>query len=116
MDTGGLSMYTRTRNLRRVACGIVILASALSLIVSPTHSSFAEVDRRDSVLRTITQRIYHIYKARPSTTMAITATAYSSTPDQTDATPCVSANGYDLCLHNRENIVATNMLPFGTKI
>lgn len=39
-------------------------------------------------------------------------TAYSSTPDQTDNTPFITANG----THVRDGIVATNMLPFGTKI
>lgn len=46
----------------------------------------------------------------------VTATSYSSTPDQTDSTPCITANGFDLCEHNRENIIATNALPFGTRV
>lgn len=46
----------------------------------------------------------------------ITITAYSSTPDQTDSTPCITANGFNLCKHNEENIIAANFLPFGTKI
>lgn len=47
---------------------------------------------------------------------ALTITAYSSTVDQTDATPCITANGYDVCKNNKEDIIATNMLPFGTKV
>lgn len=39
-------------------------------------------------------------------------TAYSSTPDQTDSTPFITASGKPVA----ENIVANNMLPFGTKI
>ena len=39
-------------------------------------------------------------------------TAYSSTPDQTDDTPFITASGK----HVASNIVANNMLPFGTKI
>lgn len=42
-------------------------------------------------------------------------TAYSSTPDQTDMTPCITASGFDLCSHNEENIIAANFLRFGTK-
>ena len=43
-------------------------------------------------------------------------TAYSSTADQTDSTPCITANGFDLCEHNQENVVAANFLKFGTKV
>lgn len=49
-------------------------------------------------------------------TYNIPITAYSSTVDQTDSTPCITANGYDLCAHNQENVIAANFLPFGTKV
>jgi len=39
-------------------------------------------------------------------------TAYSSTPDQTDDTPFITASGK----HVADGIVANNMLPIGTKI
>ncbi len=39
-------------------------------------------------------------------------TAYSSTPDQTDDTPFITASGKWV----REGIVANNLLPFGTKV
>lgn len=39
-------------------------------------------------------------------------TAYSSTPDQTDDTPFTTASGS----HVRDGIVATNFLPFGTRV
>lgn len=44
--------------------------------------------------------------------MTIPATAYSSTPDQTDDTPFITARG----TYVRDGIVAANFLPFGTKI
>lgn len=43
-------------------------------------------------------------------------TAYSSTPDQTDSTPCITANGYNVCEANAENIIAANFLPFGARV
>lgn len=46
----------------------------------------------------------------------LTVTAYSSTVDQTDASPCITANGFNLCENNQENVIATNFLPFGTKV
>lgn len=44
--------------------------------------------------------------------MTVTVTAYSSTVDQTDSSPFITAAG----THVREGIVACNFLPFGTKI
>ena len=46
----------------------------------------------------------------------IVLTAYSSTIDQTDASPCITATGFNVCKHNKENIIAANFLPFGTKV
>jgi len=42
----------------------------------------------------------------------VTVTAYSSTPDQTDSTPFITANG----THVYDGIVACNFLPFDTKV
>ncbi|MBI5466383.1 MAG: 3D domain-containing protein [Candidatus Kerfeldbacteria bacterium] len=42
----------------------------------------------------------------------VTTTAYSSTPDQTDATPFITANGTSV----RHGLVAANFLPFGTHV
>lgn len=39
-------------------------------------------------------------------------TAYSSTPDQTDDSPFITASN----THVRDGIVATNLLPFGTEV
>jgi 3D (Asp-Asp-Asp) domain-containing protein len=41
-----------------------------------------------------------------------TVTAYSSTPDQTDSSPFITANGK----HVEDGIVACNFLAFGTKV
>lgn len=48
----------------------------------------------------------------PRRTITVPVTAYSSTPDQTDSTPFITANGQ----HVRDGIVAANFLPFGTTI
>lgn len=46
----------------------------------------------------------------------ILITAYSSTKDQTDSSPCITANGYNVCKNNTENVIAANFLPFGTRV
>ena len=45
-----------------------------------------------------------------------TITAYNSDPAQTDDTPCITANGFNVCEHGIEDTVAANFLRFGTKI
>ncbi|OGZ52853.1 MAG: hypothetical protein A3B25_01005 [Candidatus Ryanbacteria bacterium RIFCSPLOWO2_01_FULL_48_26] len=45
-------------------------------------------------------------------TTRVWLTAYSSSVDETDDTPFITASGK----HVRDGIVATNFLPFGTKI
>jgi 3D (Asp-Asp-Asp) domain-containing protein len=45
-------------------------------------------------------------------TMYMRITAYSSSPDETDSTPYITAMGTEV----HDGIVATNILPFGTKI
>ncbi len=43
-------------------------------------------------------------------------TAYNSEAAQTDDSPCITANGFNLCEHGIEDTVAANFLPMGTKI
>lgn len=49
-------------------------------------------------------------------TYTVVSTAYSSSVDQTDSTPCITANGFNVCKNGKENVVAANFLRFGTKI
>ncbi len=45
-----------------------------------------------------------------------TVTAYNSLPEQTDDTPCITANGFNVCEHDIEDTIAANFLKFGTKV
>ncbi|HVZ11141.1 MAG TPA: hypothetical protein VG941_01855 [Candidatus Paceibacterota bacterium] len=47
-----------------------------------------------------------------SRTMIVEATGYSSTPDQTDDSPFITAKG----TYVRDGIIAANFLPFGTVV
>ncbi len=47
-----------------------------------------------------------------SKTISVILTAYSSTPDQTDDTPFITASG----TRTRDGVVASNFLAFGTKV
>jgi len=43
-------------------------------------------------------------------------TAYNSEVSQCDASPCITANGFNVCKHNIEDTIAANFLKFGTKV
>ncbi len=45
-----------------------------------------------------------------------TMTAYNSEVGQTDDSPCITANGYNVCKGGVEDTVAANFLKFGTKV
>jgi 3D (Asp-Asp-Asp) domain-containing protein len=50
-------------------------------------------------------------------TKKYTITAYNSVPWQTDSTPCISADGSDICkLREQGELSCAASLPFGTKI
>lgn len=61
-----------------------------------------------------------ITKTPTVATYIVIATAYSSTPDQTDSTPCIAASGYNVC-NKTENIIAVSrdlvrLLGYGTQV
>jgi 3D (Asp-Asp-Asp) domain-containing protein len=45
-----------------------------------------------------------------------TITAYNSEAAQTDDSPCITANGFNVCQHGEEDTIAANFLPFGAKV
>jgi len=45
-----------------------------------------------------------------------TMTAYNSEVGQTDDSPCITANGFNVCKHGIEDTIAANFLPMGAKI
>jgi 3D (Asp-Asp-Asp) domain-containing protein len=45
-----------------------------------------------------------------------TITAYNSEVGQCDDTPCITANGFNVCEHGQEDTIAANWLKFGTKV
>ncbi len=48
--------------------------------------------------------------------ITVELTGYSSTVDQTNSQPCITANGFNVCSYGRMGTVAANFLPFGTEI
>lgn len=57
-----------------------------------------------------------VYPKYKNGELYVTATAYTSSVAETDSTPCITADGYNVCAANEENVIAANFLPFGTKV
>lgn len=57
---------------------------------------------------------------QPRKVITVVATAYNSEPGQTDSTPCITANGHDLCdtyaTYGADNTIAANFLPIGASV
>ena len=74
-----------------------------STLVHNGHLTFCKIDKS----------AYHVVK----TIKKAVVTGYSSTEDQTDSTPFITASGFDLRkVKDGEGIIATNILPLGTKV
>lgn len=85
-----------------------IYGSIAKKAVEPANQVTQEITVLESQNSTTPVRI----KTEPMKHYVVTATAYSSTVDQTDDTPFITASG----AYVRDGIIATNFLPFGTII
>lgn len=67
-----------------------------------------------AVLKADTERLPSPVTTMRETSISTTVwvTAYSSTPEQTDSTPFITASGTKV----KDGIIAANFLPFGTKV
>ncbi len=57
-----------------------------------------------------------INEIKVARTKKVTITAYNAVPEQTDSTPCITADGTDICKNKNIKVVAANWLPFGTQV
>ncbi len=94
----------------------IVILTILALVwqfAFPRLTSLAAFTPDEVVNQTIQGLIEELGKPRVIT---VPVTAYNSLPGQTDNTPCITANGFDLCDNNQQNVIAANFLPFGTKV
>lgn len=82
-----------------------------NLVIVSAEDEINLSDANMTISLSVPRREYKVIR-----TYHVDMTAYSSTIDQTDSTPCITANGFDLCKHNQEDVIAANFLPFGTKV
>ncbi len=117
-------MNTKRNSRKRVATAFLAAFLSLSVIVLARAAEQDDVQRiRLEVEKIETgeelsfwQKIGQYLKTSltqappPGSRYRVSASAYSSSVDQTDATPCITASGSVV----REGIIATNFLPIGT--
>ena len=90
-----------------IIAGIIVGVCLLGIIMpQTTNADFASTSSAAYIAKA-TNQAQKIVK-----TIKVVLTAYSSTPDQTDDTPFVTASGKSVA----DGIIANNMLPFGTKV
>ena len=91
---------------------------AILFVLAPILASAISVQADNKSSETSTFPVSGDREPRKKITVIVTA--YSSSPDETDSTPCITANGHDLCKHYETfgdgNTIATNFLPFGTTV
>lgn len=74
--------------------------------------------------KTIDQSVASLTEEKASSSPAVkiksesihVITAYTSEAAQTDNSPCITANGFNVCKHGVEDTIAANWLPMGTKV
>jgi len=91
-----------------IIAGAIIGVCLLGVVMPRiTNANFFDNTYTSYVVKKSTEEAKKVAKK-----IDVVITAYSSTPEETDDTPFITASGY----HVADGIVANNMLPFGTKI
>jgi len=98
---------------------LIITFIAVVLIFTHKELLLKEIERRGiinsvNVIREVEEEIEEDPEEMTGTVREVTM--YTSTPEQTDASPCIGANGQDVCVlwRNGQNICATNAFPINT--
>ncbi len=97
----------KTPLIGSILAGILIGICLLGIIMpQTTNADFANTKSASYVAKAANEA------KKAVKTIKVVITAYSSTPDQTDDTPFITASGK----HVRAGIIANNMLSLGTKV
>jgi 3D (Asp-Asp-Asp) domain-containing protein len=106
---------------RRALIGLFLVAGAILPYAAKADYDLSKLDLKPNIIDRASAFLYPpviiIPKEEPKPwiekkIMKITVTGYSSSHDETDDDPLITASGKPV----RDGIVATNILPFGTKI
>ncbi len=119
----GFLKFPNLSHIHRYSTPVVLIAVMFGLIAAPNAQ--AEMALYDLIFKTKNVEVSDEAKGltvpgdlvsgkRPETikTIRMDATAYTSRPQETDGSPFITADGSVV----RDGIIASNVLPFGTKV
>ena len=87
-----------------------------SLVMDKDAQIIADEIKQIVVEEPVATTTPEIVKDKVISTSLHVMTAYNSEVGQTDDSPCITANGFNVCKHGIEDTVAANFLKFGTKV
>lgn len=97
---------------------VVLATGSIEIFLPKTSEADFLIDRANLIKGAATSQENTLLRTNPVESVKISKkikmaiTAYSSTIEETDSTPFITASGSTV----RDGIVANNLLPFGTKI
>jgi len=118
---------------KKITLGVLITAVLLTLVVLVPMPTFAEITNMDYLAKIgqassdkdvsegdFASKIKNQLPKNKDNDVFykkyITFTAYNSEVAQCDSSPCITANGFNVCEHGIEDTIAMNGIRMGTKI
>lgn len=127
-----LSSYVRSRirkHLREmfiICIGLAVAAAVMDGMQSQNRGKKILGNYEESIAVTkdardpghISAELDAVVNEKEKKRMVREVSAYNSVPEQTDSTPCISADGSDICQRHKkgECIVASNAYPLNTRL
>ncbi|MFH1401431.1 MAG: hypothetical protein ABIG40_00460 [Parcubacteria group bacterium] len=107
----------KKRNILIIVLSLSLVAGIFPVLKNKLQDVFAQSDNQVLDMRALSllqdnSLAQASNPQNPKQIMKAIITAYSSTPEETDSTPFITAAGTPV----RDGIVANNLLPFGAKI
>ena len=96
----------KNENKKLIEAQIANISNKISILIPETIANVKTIEIAEDATNERTVAYSRRY----------TMTAYNSEEAQCDASPCITANGFNVCEHGIEDTVAANFLPFGTEI
>ena len=118
MKTYNTKKRQRAKEIKKLQFSILFVAIIISVSLIMGNSitedfAHAEVNFRAKRHLPLNENKIEMIDVSKGTIREITM--YNSLPEQTDSTPCISADGTNICEVDY-NVCATNAFPFGTKL